>query len=96
MTPRSLIAGADGNFYGVTEGGGQYLAGTVFQLTPAGALTTLYMFSGPDGSAPFSLSQGADGLLYGTTTSGGIYQGGTAFKIDTKGNLTTLHDFFTN
>jgi uncharacterized repeat protein (TIGR03803 family) len=104
-----LIQGADGNFYGTTENGGAYNrptcgngCGTVFQITPAGDLTTLYSFcmlsNCADGASPFAgVSEGADGNFYGTTTSGGSACGGdgcgTVFKITPKGALSTIHSF---
>jgi len=39
-----LVQGSDGNLYGTTEFGGASGKGTVFQVTPAGALTTLVSF----------------------------------------------------
>lgn len=64
----SLVEGADGNFYGTTPSGGPLNNGTIFKITPAGVLTTLYAFSGgSDGSAPLaSLVLGSDGNFYGT------------------------------
>ena len=57
-----LAEGADGNIYGASNYGG------AFQLTPTGALTTIYSF--PEGFVPTgSLVQGTDGNFYGTTTS---------------------------
>ena len=59
-----LIQAADGNFYGTTSQGGASNAGTVFQLTPAGALTVLYAFTGgtTDGATPYAgLIQATDG-----------------------------------
>ena len=38
----SLVQGIDGNFYGTTFRGGASNLGTVFTVTPAGTLTTLY------------------------------------------------------
>jgi uncharacterized repeat protein (TIGR03803 family) len=39
-----LVQGADGNLYGTTLGGGANGAGTVFKMTAAGTVTTLYSF----------------------------------------------------
>jgi uncharacterized repeat protein (TIGR03803 family) len=41
-----VIQASDGNFYGATYGGGAVADGTVFELTPAGTLTTLNSFAG--------------------------------------------------
>ena len=77
--------------------------GTVFKITPSGALTTLYSFcpqsNCTDGSGPFAgLVQAEDGNFYGTTYEGGAgsncpYGCGTVFKVTPSGTLTTLHSF---
>ncbi|HEY3662888.1 MAG TPA: choice-of-anchor tandem repeat GloVer-containing protein, partial [Chthoniobacterales bacterium] len=80
-----MIQATDGNFYGTTLLGGSLSNGTVFQLTPAGVLTTVYNFtySGADGAQPKgTLVQGADRRLYGTTQAGGLYGLGTVFVLD--------------
>ena len=41
-----LTRGNDGNFYGVTMGGGAGNSGTVFRVTPDGTETMLYSFAG--------------------------------------------------
>src|SRR3989441_516481 len=41
-----LIQATDGNFYGTTVNGGASSLGTVFQLTPAGAVSVLHAFTG--------------------------------------------------
>lgn len=64
--------------------------------TPAGAqtATTLHIFTGPDGAAPYAgLVTDAAGNLYGTTSAGGSAGFGTIFKLDPSGVLTTLHTF---
>jgi uncharacterized repeat protein (TIGR03803 family) len=94
--PRApLVQGSDGNFYGTTSQGGTNGAGTVFKISPAGALTTLYTFSGtPDGANPSGvLVQGSDGNFYGTTANGGTNGYGTVFRISPGGSLTNLHSF---
>jgi uncharacterized repeat protein (TIGR03803 family) len=89
-----MAQGRDGNLYGTLRAGGTFSRGTVFKITPAGAITTLYNFSGPDGSNPTSgLTLGTDGNFYGTTYAGGLNSVGTIFKITPAGTLTTLHSF---
>src|ERR1019366_5014744 len=57
-----LVQGSDGNFYGTTFGRGANGYGTVFKITPAGALTSLHSFTGADGQYPFAgLVQATDG-----------------------------------
>ncbi|MGB8369629.1 MAG: beta strand repeat-containing protein [Limisphaerales bacterium] len=71
VTP--LVQGPDGNFYGTTSGGGTNQGGTIFQITPAGALTTLFSAGGSSlGGSPNGLIKGKDGNLYGTTGGGTI------------------------
>jgi len=91
--------GPDGNFYGTTDGGGTGGAGTVFKLTPSGALTVLHSFPS-DGSEGVDLRGSmlatADGSVYGTTSLGGAHPSfgtGTVFKIAPDGTFTTLHYF---
>ena len=55
--PNGLIQASDGNFYGTTQGGGAIQEGTVFKVTPGGALTTLYSFTdGADGGTRLVIS----------------------------------------
>jgi len=79
----SLIQGSDGNFYGTASGGGLNDLGTVFRITPAGAMTTLVSFDGFDtGAHPTSaLVAATDGSFYGTTTDGGLGGHGTIFRL---------------
>ena len=92
----NLLLGANGNFYGTAQGG-DYSAGTIFEITPTGTLTNLYSFCAlrncADGEAPGQLVQGNDGNFYGTTSSGGRYNQGSFFKITPAGKLTTLSYF---
>src|ERR1017187_3111968 len=99
-----LNQAANGDFYGTTVCGGANAgtfcagAGTVFKITPSGALTTLYSFCSQsgctDGYGPAGLVQATNGDLYGTTGYGGTNsKGGTVFKITPSGALTTLYSF---
>lgn len=100
----TLVLARDGNYYGTTGFGGNLTpcpgngCGTIFKITPSGALTTLYEFCSQtgcsDGATPFlSLAQGTDGNFYGATFGGGDGNGGTIFKITPQGALTTLAGF---
>jgi uncharacterized repeat protein (TIGR03803 family) len=89
-----LVQASNGNFYGATFEGGVNGYGTIFTITPGGALTTLYSFDDTDGAFPYSgLVQATDGNLYGTTSAGGANGNGTVFQITLGGTLTTLHSF---
>jgi len=91
IEPSSLMLASDGNFYGTTKEGGEggfdeaADAGTIFSLTPAGAVTLLYSFTGQeDGTGPlFALLQGSDGNFYGSTISDQPYNTfpGSIFKL---------------
>jgi uncharacterized repeat protein (TIGR03803 family) len=109
----SLVQAIDGNFYGRTLAGGAnnscppYIGcGTIFKMTPAGELTTLYSFESSGGQstgnfyATAGLVQGTDGNFYGTTVGLGpgsedcaMSSCGTVFRITADGVLTTLHTF---
>jgi uncharacterized repeat protein (TIGR03803 family) len=97
--PSGLVQATDGTFYGATAQASAGQNGTIFKITPGGALTTLYSFcSQPgctDGGQPgAALVQATNGELYGTTCCGGAFvRGGTAFKITLAGALTTLYTF---
>jgi uncharacterized repeat protein (TIGR03803 family) len=94
----SLVQATDQNFYGTTYWGGAGYWGTVFQISAAGNLTTLYTFCSQtnctDGLEPSAgLVQGTDGNFYGTTFWGGAHDEGTVFQITAGGTLTPLYSF---
>ena len=91
----ALIQATDGNLYGTTPFGGNTTSGvntngwgTIFKITPSGALTTLYTFcevSGCyDGGQPIAgLVQDTNGTFYGTTSVGNGTVLGTVFSVST-------------
>ncbi len=103
----ALIQATDGNFYGTTFSGGGAFEGTVFQMTPAGAVTIVHAFclSGvpcsDGGNVQAGVIQGSDGNLYGTVARGGDgtctlggYEGcGTIFQVSLGGTFANLHLF---
>lgn len=91
-----LIVGGDGNLYGTsasgaTDGLGAY--GSVFRLTPAGAVTNVHYFTPEEGLYPQSLILGSDGKYYGVASDGGAYNGGSVFQMTPAGAVTNLHSF---
>jgi uncharacterized repeat protein (TIGR03803 family) len=94
-----LVQDTNGDLYGTTSSGGANCAptlgcGTVFKITPDGALTTIHSFAVTDGEYPAAaLIQDTDGELFSTTAFGGAYGFGTLFKITPSGTLTTLYSF---
>jgi len=108
VNPVGALVQSNGSFYGITQ---YYTAaaneqGTVYRITPAGVLTTLYYFCSQsncaDGTFPAQgLIVASDGNLYGETTEGGAagscqqasYGCGTVYRLTPSGTLTSLHSF---
>jgi uncharacterized repeat protein (TIGR03803 family) len=90
--PRGLIQAANGDFYGTTKLGGANGAGTIFQLTPSGTVTTVYSFPA-DSESGFVSVQATDGNFYGTTHAGGANNAGTIFEMTPSLTVTTLYNF---
>ena len=89
----TLILGTDGNLYGTTYNGGMNTTacnggcGTIFRITTAGKLTTLYNFCSQSGCVDGYYPQGGlvqatNGTFYGTTFYGGTSgSGGTVYSL---------------
>ncbi len=92
-----LVTDKAGNVYGVTEGGGAYYSGTVFEYVAAtGSLDVLYNFTGgKDGSTPVGgVIRDGLGNLFGVTQTAGRYGGGTVFELSAdRQSLITLVNF---
>jgi len=86
-TPYSgLTLDRAGNLYGTTVYGanGSCLGGcgTVFRISRAGVLTTLYRFHGDDGDAPeANVTIASEGRLCDTTEFGGVYGAGNIYSL---------------
>jgi uncharacterized repeat protein (TIGR03803 family) len=97
-----LIFDTAGNLYGTAAAGGEFDAGTVFELAPSGSTwieKALYDFrGGNDGGGPFgSLVFDGSGNLYGATVRGGPHNAGTIFELSRNSSggwtKTTLYSF---
>jgi uncharacterized repeat protein (TIGR03803 family) len=89
----SLIQGSDGNLYGTTYNGGTNTTscnagcGTIFRITTAGKLTTVYNFCSQSGCTDGYYPQGGlvqatNGTFYGTTYYGGKFgSAGTVYSL---------------
>jgi uncharacterized repeat protein (TIGR03803 family) len=88
--PNRLIETQDGSVVGTTLGlislfSGSADYGSVFRLTPQGALTTLRRFDLTylGGTVqPAGLVQGSHGVIYGTTLFGGAASEGSVFTVE--------------
>lgn len=95
-----LTMDAQGNLFGVAQGGGASGQGTVFELANTGAgysLQTVATFSGTNGAYPTSsLIADGNGNLFGATQNGGANGQGSVFEL-VKGalgySLQTLYSF---
>jgi uncharacterized repeat protein (TIGR03803 family) len=96
-SPNRLIETQDGSLFGTTLGieslfSGAADYGSVFRLTPEGAVTTLVRFDPAylaDGtvvlSQPAALVEGSRGVVYGATLFGGAASAGSVFKVEEGG-----------
>lgn len=90
-----LVIDANGNLYGVTQGGGANYAGSVFELIPSSSgtwtKTLLYSFDPAHGDVYDPVSNlvfDAKGNLYGISWQGGTYYGGGIFELSPGSNGT--------
>jgi len=93
--PYGNLIAFHGALWGTTEQGGLDF-GTVFSITTAGKLTTVYKFKGAsqsDGWNPYAGLVELHGTLYGTTAYGGANNTGTVFSITATGQESVIHSF---
>jgi uncharacterized repeat protein (TIGR03803 family) len=81
----AIATGPGGNLFSTSPSGGNYGAGTIFQVSPIGQVKVLHSFiknNRDEGAGPQSgLVDGHDGYFYGTTYGGGHVGTGTLFRI---------------
>ncbi len=78
----SLVVDANGNVFGTTPTGGDYLNGSIFEIAATThTVTPAYIFptSGPDPNPTITIDE--NGNLFGTTTTGGANSLGQVFEI---------------
>lgn len=79
-----LVPDGSGSLFGMTDNGGQYDAGVIFEYNPTAA--SYYKRFDFDGSTTGGVPHGAlvlyNGKFYGTTTYGGSHGYGTIFEFD--------------
>jgi uncharacterized repeat protein (TIGR03803 family) len=91
-----LVIAPSGAILGTTPSGGSTNGGTLFQVSAAGALTTLKSFNSntfnADGSGPLGrLAAGQNGAFFGRTIHGGAGSGdGTIFRVNSDGSFATI------
>jgi uncharacterized repeat protein (TIGR03803 family) len=104
VSPGTLAQGRGGNIYTTSPAGGVIVPfeandGTVFNMTPGGALSELYTFEVIPGipaaaCSPYSgVTLGTDGNFYGASPGCGTLGYGAVFVITPSGNLAPLYNF---
>lgn len=103
INPQTLVLNTDGNFYGTNWGTYDMdLSGTIFEMTPSGALTTKATFCNhgwycdePTPTSPLTLA--TNGIFYGTSWLGGQTDAGTVFRFKpgVNGHVSVVNSFCT-
>src|SRR5260370_3203979 len=86
-TPGVFAQGRDGNLYSTSQAGGLG-HGTVFQLTPAGAVKVLYQFPA-SGSPQGGLTLGTHGYFYSTSRFLALYGTISVINITLHAHIAT-------
>jgi uncharacterized repeat protein (TIGR03803 family) len=81
-----LVQATDGNFYGTTNEGGQYIDyGVMFRVSSTGVFKVLHNFSPTtEWGAQTTMVQHTNGILYGTAEVGGSGGLGVFYSLDLK------------
>lgn len=84
--PTDIMAGGDGNFYGVTD------LSQLFRVTPGGAITIWQPFREDVSTAASSLVRASNGEIYGLVGGSRNY----VFHLSSSGEVSTVHEFNAN
>ena len=90
--PQGGLIESGGKLYGMTNGGGNFYYGTLFEFDPVGNVYTVlkHLDYYTDGGYPYGSLLESGGKFYGTTSSGGSNNYGTLFELDPVGNTYTV------
>ena len=95
--PYGSLIQSGSTLYGISSGGGNANAGTIFKIESNGSgFSVLHSFTGGsnDGSKPYGSLIQSGSTLYGISSGGGNADDGTVFKIGTDGTgFSLLHSF---
>jgi uncharacterized repeat protein (TIGR03803 family) len=96
--PGGLVAASDGNYYGSTLYGGNQNHGTIFRMSPQGAVTVTHTFNSSNSGSyyPGFLIQATDGYLYTVNARGGTFGNGAFIRVSTQGDYSEIYSFPTN
>jgi len=92
----SVVTDGLGGLYGVTEEGGRFGQGIVYQISKGGKFSILHSFAGGtvDGCNVLGIPfRDKNGNIYGVTSSCGASNLGTVWKLTAGGTETVLHSF---
>lgn len=95
-TYTSVVSDGLGSLYGVTEEGGRFGNGIVYQVSKGGKFSILHSFAGGtiDGCNVLGIPfRDKSGNIYGVTSSCGASNLGTVWKLTPGGTETVLHSF---
>ncbi|MCC6725296.1 MAG: T9SS type A sorting domain-containing protein [Saprospiraceae bacterium] len=94
-SPYGSLVESGGKFYGMTQSGGSFGSGVIFEYDPTGIYTVLRNFEFTTGGSPYGSLIEYGGKFYGMTNYGGSPGAGVIFEFDPAGGgtYTVLHNF---